>query len=44
MRYLPPFKIGQRRPWAFADQYGGASPLEYLGLACPFLVALALLV
>ena len=40
----PPFKVGERRSWLFSDSYWGASPLEYLGLAAPFLVALALLV
>lgn len=30
---LPPFKVGERRSWLYKDSIGGASPLEYLGLA-----------
>lgn len=30
---LPPFRVGEKRAFIYKDSIGGASPLEYLGLA-----------
>ena len=29
---IPPFKVGEKRPFPYKDNWGGASPLEWFGL------------